>query len=229
MKATDGDSDDEDACDDPEIFKLMIEYFYHFDYLRGVDFVSAEKKKREETGTTWKSALCDAAFPPKTWLVEHAKIFAMAVKYRVDGLCDLAAAKFKDAATSHWGHVDFVTAIPIVHSSTGEEITQLRAIVADVLHDHFDDLQANTQIEKLVRSTPELSYALFMRSRKNHQQPGSYPVASCIERHPASPYSRGWRLCRCCRKGFYLCATCVSNHGCQFKCPYLACGCWIRT
>jgi hypothetical protein len=111
-------------------------------------------------------------------LIEHAKLFAMAVKYHVDGLCDLAAAKFKAAATSHWEHVDFVTAISIVHSSTGEEITQLRAIVADTLHYYFDDLQANVQIEKLIRSTAELSHALLMRSRENIQQLRSDPVAS---------------------------------------------------
>lgn len=35
LKAKTGDNDQEnDGCDDPEIVKLMIEYFYHFDYLR---------------------------------------------------------------------------------------------------------------------------------------------------------------------------------------------------
>jgi len=33
----DDSSDPDDVCDDPEIVKLMIEYFYHFDYLLSPD------------------------------------------------------------------------------------------------------------------------------------------------------------------------------------------------
>jgi hypothetical protein len=232
MKAKDDDSDDADACDDPEIFKLMIEYMYHFDYLRGIDFGPAENKKRAETGRTWTSALCDAAFSPpevQTWLVEHAKVFAMAVKYRVDGLYDLAAANFKAAATSHWDHVDFMTAISIVHSSTGEEITQLRTIVADTLYDHFDVLQTKVQIEKLVRSTAELSHALMMRGREKNQNFHSDPLASCMYGHSSSSSSRCWRLCGSCRRGYYLCAVCFSTTDCRTACPHLRCGAWTST
>jgi hypothetical protein len=161
---------------------LMIEYIYHFDYLRGIDFGPPEKKKREETGKTWKSAFCDAAFPPKTWLVEHAKVFAIAVKYRVDGLCDLAAAKFEAAAAVYWDSQSFMHSISIVHRSTSEDVTQLRDIVANILHDHTDVFKNDERTEDLVSSMAGLVHALLKRKR--------YEVKKFVRPQAAVPNTR---------------------------------------
>jgi hypothetical protein len=98
--ATEPDSDDsEDACDDPEIVKPIVHYFYHLDYFQdGVqvqDVATPEElaapPPKKMTRTSAASSRAKKVAPPqpsspptpKVHLIEHAKLFAMAVKYHV--------------------------------------------------------------------------------------------------------------------------------------------------
>ena len=121
----------------------MVEYFYYFDYLRGTNSLPVSP----------------------VYLIEHAKVFAIAVKYQIDGLRDLAASKFEDAATAHWKHDDFAHAVHVAFNSTAEEVTQLREVVSDILHQHFDVLKDKPEVETVVCNIPRLAYALLKRSR----------------------------------------------------------------
>jgi hypothetical protein len=87
----------------------MVEYFYHLGYFQDVDEVSdvatpeepAAAPSRKKTRTSAASSRAKKVAPPqssspptpKVHLIEHAKLFAMAVKYHVDALRDLAAQK----------------------------------------------------------------------------------------------------------------------------------------
>lgn len=144
--ARDG-ADSSDVCDDPEIVKLMMEYFYLFDY--GTQLPN-------ETSST-------AAVSPrpndKSHLIEHSKVFAMAVKYQADGLRELAAAKFKTAVATedYWAHKDFPTAISIIYASSLDDVLDLRQVVEDVLHRHFDTLKANEDMVAIIRGIEGLT------------------------------------------------------------------------
>ena len=65
--------------DDPEIIKLMVSFFYHFEYYIGESF------HVKHIGTA------DNTLAPRSPLeaVTNAKVFAAAIKYQVDGLRDL--------------------------------------------------------------------------------------------------------------------------------------------
>lgn len=76
--AQDG-ADSSDVCDDPEIVKLMIEYLYLFDY---------NTQLSKETSA---SVLASSSPYAESYLIEHAKVFAMAVEYQADRLRQLAA------------------------------------------------------------------------------------------------------------------------------------------
>jgi hypothetical protein len=222
LKAKEDDSDDEDACDDPEIFKLMIEYIYHFDYLRGIDFGPAENKKRAQTGKPATSALGDAAHPPQdlqTWILEHAKVFAMAVKYRVAGLGGLAAAKFKEAVTVYWENPNFTCAISVVHHSTREEVTQLRDMVADILHAHTDVFKKDEHIEQLVYRIAGLAPALLKRSR--HEVKRTHDSANCISQH--GKYLKRAHMCNTCKEEYLACSFCVNKLDIIPMCPNYRC------
>lgn len=113
LKATTHDAEHADiSCDDPEIVKLMIEYFYHFDYLRDL-------------------AAPSTSATPDPFLIEHAKVFAMAVKHQADGLGQLAARKFEKAASIYWDHKDFAQAAHVVYTSTPDDVQDLRRAVAN--------------------------------------------------------------------------------------------------
>lgn len=133
LKAVASDSDEDDSCDDPEIVKLMVEYFYHLDYFREdriaerkptVDdqvspglaahsrFKIPARRKRKAKSVSPFPASAQGA--PKTRLVEHAKLIAVAVKDQVEALKRLVVQKFRLAFQAHWDHEDLAQAIPII-------------------------------------------------------------------------------------------------------------------
>jgi hypothetical protein len=162
----------------------MVEYFYHFDYLRETGSLShptaslppvaktakqsfAKKKVKHENVRVCLPPPADQTQQPpsQTYIIEHAKVFAIAVKYQIDGLRDLAASKFKDAAIAHLGHEDFVHSIYVAYNSTADEVTQLRDVVTDILHQHFDDLKGDPEVEAALCYIPRLAYDVLKRSR----------------------------------------------------------------
>jgi hypothetical protein len=145
----------------------MVEFFYHFDYLRDADSLS-------HTPASIPLALQSQQLPSQGYIIEHAKVFAIAVKYQIDGLRDLAASKFKDAANAYWKHDDFAHSIYIAYDSTTDEVTQLREVVADVLLEHFDDLEQDIpEFETALCEIPRLAYALLKRSRAGSKSGGA--------------------------------------------------------
>jgi hypothetical protein len=211
---SDGETSGEDGevYDEPEIVKLMVEYFYHFDYLCDTDSIShptaspppaaktarqsfAKKKvKRKDVRIRLPPPADQTQQPPsQTYIIEHAKVFAIAVKYQIDGLRDLAASKFKDAATAHLGHEDFVHSIYVAYNSTPDEVTQLRDVVTDILHQHFDDLEDDPEVEAALCYVQRLAYDVLKRSRagdKNESTTladGSYKCDECGYRFAGTP------------------------------------------
>ncbi|KAM0708098.1 hypothetical protein Q7P35_004747 [Cladosporium inversicolor] len=141
LKATSDDPEHaDDSCDAPEIVELMVEYFYHFDYLR------------------------TAAADGRPSLIKHAKVFAMAIKYQVDGLRALAAQKFKQAASTDWSSEDFAHVVHVVYASTPDHTQELREIVADTIYDHFNDLKDKEELEVVISGLGDLSYSLLRRT-----------------------------------------------------------------
>lgn len=185
------DSDTEDAtnnfCDDPKIVKLMIDYFYHLDYLPDdsddgsvqlppftreeylVKLNEATKKKVQ-----WKNTLSSVetsdkprfqSARPKSFIVEYAKVFATAVKCQADGLRHLAASKFRYETTEceAWKDDEFARAVSIIRTSTPKDITDLRDLAEDLLYTHFAELHSKDSIKEVMCSRPELIWAMLKR------------------------------------------------------------------
>jgi hypothetical protein len=204
---SDGETSVEDCevYDEPEIVKLMVEYFYHFDYLRDTELLARPAARPKPAARTAKNPFATkklkredvrVCLPPPAmeshqselpsqgyivepaqvfsqgYIIEHAKVFALAVKYQIDGLRGLAASKFKDAATAYWKHNDFVDAIYLAYDSTPEEVTGLREVVLDILHQHFDELEGEENFETAFYNIPGLAYALLKRSHAESRNGG---------------------------------------------------------
>jgi hypothetical protein len=195
----------------------MVEYFYHFDYLRDTKLIPRPTASLPLAGrTTERSFAAKNAkhehvrvrLPPPAlqsqqleppsqgYILEHAKVFAIAVKYQIYGLQGLAAAKVKDAATAYWKHDDFVEAIYIAYSSTAEEVTQLRGVVAEILHQHFDDIEEESELETALCNIPRLAYDVLKRSRAGNKNGStelagvSYDCDECGKRFTGTPGGR---------------------------------------
>lgn len=229
----------DDSCDDPEIVKHMVDFFYLHDYLPSpeveataspsdseteiqiVDFGPTARrrvpKKHVRAGSPVGESLTTiapeaptpettVATPPSVHIVEHAKVFAIAVKYQVDGLRDLATAKFKHSVRASWDHDDFAHAISIVYTSTADNVPQLRDIVVDVIHDHFDTLKHKAEFESVVTSIPALAYALLKRvgtisgCTNGHKGQGATKYCmSCYTKFDICAACKPWKWCPCCK------------------------------
>ena len=157
---------------------------------------------------TPKKTTTTATSKSRVYVIEHVKVFAMAVKYQVDGLCDLAAAKFKQSAETSWKHDDFAHAISVVHDSTPEDVSQLRDIVSNILHAHFDKLKDKPEVDSVVCSIPHLAYALLKRGGTlntcTNGHSGKMSTKSC------SACGIKWDFCKSCRFCDY-CRNCGNS------------------
>ena len=157
----------------------MVGYFYHLDYLHDNKAVievhdSPPPKKKARVSAPVKRTRATNPLPspeqvaaptgPKVYLIEHAKVFAMAVKYYVNPLRDLATEKFRVEAEQHWDHEDLAQAIQLIYTSTADDITQLRSMAVEVLAHHRSDLLKKPEIATLLHSINGLAYELLVRN-----------------------------------------------------------------
>lgn len=139
--------DDYDDRDDPEIIRIMVNYMYRYNYY--------------PFGET-------PAIPDS--LITHAKVFATAVKYQVEGLVDLAARRFGRRPKDEYDADEFVACIRFVYDSTPEGAMQLRNIVVNILVEKYDSLQNRGMVEELMDSNPGLGGNVLRHSSLFHQQ-----------------------------------------------------------
>lgn len=104
----------------------------------------------------------------KDTMVTHAKVFAMAVKYHVDGLRTLTARRFAAAteAMERKKNVedDFVAALDIVYRWTADGVTELRDIVADTINNLFSAMRAHSGVVEALTNIPGLAFDVLRRS-----------------------------------------------------------------
>lgn len=225
----------------------MVEYFYHFDYLRDTESLPHPAASLQLAARTARNSFATTAtqtakrehvrvrlpppdvqpqqhehgqLPSQGYIIEHVKVFAIAVKYQIHGLRGLAASKFKDAATAYWKHDDFVEAIYIIYSSTAEEDTQLRDIVTEILHQHFEDLEdspvfeaafCNILFEAAFCNIPRPAYTL-LKIRRGEKKHGNMEIGKqsqpAVQKVDCSECSRcGHRLPR----NSWYCRHCWDN------------------
>ncbi|KAK3112447.1 hypothetical protein LTR53_011284 [Teratosphaeriaceae sp. CCFEE 6253] len=107
-------SDDDLDRDDPAAVRRMIHFLSHGDY----------------DVAPWREYTCgdDNA--------GHARVFAVAVKYGLEGLRALAAAHYADVIRGYPGdcsHQDVAAAVRIVHATTPPEVEELRTATCSLL------------------------------------------------------------------------------------------------
>ena len=158
---------------------------------------------------TLETASASVASPPSVYIIEHAKVFAMAVKYQVDGLRDLATVKFEQSVKASWNHDDFAHAVSVIYNSTADNVPQLRNIVVDVIHDHFDTLKHKAEFETVVTSIPALAYTLLKRvgtisgcTNGHKGQRATKFRMLCYTNFDICTGCKPWKFCPCCKGHF---------------------------
>lgn len=96
----------------------------------------------------------------KSELNVHAQMYALADKYGIHDLKDLAREKFAEAASNDWDANDFPIAVQTVYASTPECDYGLRNVVVATLTQHRE-LFEKSEVEALVKEVNGLAFGLL--------------------------------------------------------------------
>ncbi|KAK0367797.1 BTB/POZ domain-containing protein [Colletotrichum limetticola] len=137
--------------DDPCVIDMMMQYFYLLDY----------RQSLYTDGLLQSSELEQKQAASVSCLLLHAKVYSAAEKYAVDGLKDLAVAKFKAAAAQFWDPSDFLYAASEAYTSTIDTDRGLRDAVLEAFAAR-KDLLNNDEAKTTVKRQGSLAYDLLV-------------------------------------------------------------------
>lgn len=141
--------------DDPQTVNRMLLYFYTLDYPdEDVPTVRAEHvavdqsplphRWRKTSNTTEEETdpgtASDGAAPHDPRVMNNALVYAVAEKYDIPELKDLAKHKFQTLASSKWPHDGFHAITECIFTTTPDNDMGLRQIVLDICAEHFYDI-----------------------------------------------------------------------------------------
>lgn len=87
-------TDDDDAADDPEAVKLMIDFLYLHDYEAPI--IAMNPEETNQTKPPGKAAV-QLARAPDCNTIMHVKMYAPGSKYQIEALKAAALTKFTEA------------------------------------------------------------------------------------------------------------------------------------
>ena len=148
--------------DDPQTVKRMIFYLYTQDYSdHDVPSMSAKnvavdcytpphlhhKNSTTIEEVTDRSANLELSEGATTThdprMLNNVLVYAVAEKYDIPDLKDLAKGKFQSLARSKWPHDDFYALAERVFSTTPDTDMGLRQVVLDICEEHSEDILRN--------------------------------------------------------------------------------------
>ncbi|KAK4446212.1 BTB/POZ protein [Podospora aff. communis PSN243] len=143
--------------DNPRLIHIMVYYFYHLDYDVQGQNQSGHFDRPETKG--------DGADASEPTLVTHAKVYALAEKYIIDGLKGLALRKFK-AATESLDVDHFLQATQEVYTSTIEGDRGLRDVIVAILFNNPRWLD-ESKVQHVIKDLGALAFDLVMYTHRN--------------------------------------------------------------
>ena len=138
--------------DDPQAVKRLLLYLYMLDYPEDdksdvpltMDhshpprLSSAATEVESLSGTMTDSYDYPTSSDPR--MMNNVLVYAVAEKYDIPDLKDLAKSKFLTLATSKWPHVDLYAVLETIFSTTPDGDMGLRQIVLDICRQHAQDI-----------------------------------------------------------------------------------------
>ncbi|KAH8754523.1 hypothetical protein F5883DRAFT_183798 [Diaporthe sp. PMI_573] len=156
--------------DEPSVVDIMIQYFYRLDYRHPIDIDRLPQLSEDQASKCLHSPPTESQDNDirSSDLLLHAKVYALAEKYAVNGLKGLALAKFKTLASLCWATSDFLDAVSETYNSTIDTDRGLRDVVLEVISAHHE-LLGRDETKKLLQRERLLAYDLIMHYHQNGQ------------------------------------------------------------
>ena len=177
--------------DDPETVRRMLSYLYTLDYSDerlpddSTETVVAEAtlpphlrhKTKSAAGSETRSGRPSSGveskplYDPKR--LNNVLVYAVADKYDIPELKELAKRKFQGLMNNEWFNVEFEAVRNAVFESTPSQDTGLRQILFQICIDHFEDIVKDIRLRSVVLSNEDLAHALLehaLREKANNMQ-----------------------------------------------------------
>jgi len=100
------------------------------------------------------------ADPENAHLITHAKVYALAEKYGINGLKALAKRKFSSQVKEHLSSEEFSLAMQEVYESTVDSDRGLRDVVIQAFRTN-PEIARREDVEIIIKETPSLAWELF--------------------------------------------------------------------
>ena len=116
-------------------------------------------------GSTCQAFICNKCCSPKespAHLISHSKMYAIADKYDVSGLKELACKKFELACSDFWNKDTFPIAIDHIFSATVPEDIGMRSIVIQTISKHMA-LVKKPEIQALITLYGDLAIGVLLK------------------------------------------------------------------
>lgn len=142
----------------------------------------------------------------------HARLFAIAVKYKVMGLRTMAGGRFNHCMEGGIDNDSFPIAVKVIYKLAPDDTLQLRDLVAKAMAREFHEFKRfdnSAELEKVLKKIPAFAYQVLQHSH----------VACEMSEHG---YRHGLytMVCGACDRSASACYTC--SHAQNPLCP--ACG-----
>lgn len=136
---------------------------------------SPEQKTRARSSSLHKSASSDSESDcddesdeeyetDDSHLLAHTRVYALAEKYDIPALKDLAQSKFEMAMACFYDSPEFADAITEVYCSTIDSDRGLRDIVLQAFRSH-PQLASTQDVYAVIKETPSLAFELWKVER----------------------------------------------------------------
>ncbi len=113
--------------------------------------LGAKNAKKARNTVSW---VVPEPEPREPNLIIHATVFALAEKYAVQGLKELAVEKFETEAATHWESSEFLQAAQVAYTSTADSVRGMRDVVLQTYYNKPSLLQ-KVEAAKLVRDVED--------------------------------------------------------------------------
>ncbi|RBR24109.1 uncharacterized protein FIESC28_03108 [Fusarium coffeatum] len=152
--------------DNPQSVDCLIQYFYHRDYQSARDGHKGEQRDRTSNGNSEEIQDSDD-YVDDSYPVFHVRMYALAEKYDVSALKNLAIDKFNQVVQPSVLSDEFLHGVEEAYVSTIPEDRGMRDAIVKHFHTHPKLLEGE-RTQETFRRIHSLPYDLLMFWHKEH-------------------------------------------------------------
>jgi hypothetical protein len=162
--------------DDPNTVKRLIDYMYTNDYADGRELATTpwvnspspgntkNQNEKEPKGAQSPKFYWPANMEDFQCLLHNAEVYVIGDKYDVEGIKQLALAKYKTAVAVYWNSASFVASLRLMYEETRETDSAMKDIAIKAAGEHVHSLVDRGEFVALYKENGEIAFDILKAS-----------------------------------------------------------------